>query len=543
VHDPLWLLTRQWQFGEFAAQDAGSPSVVTIHGTSAHLNAWRPVGADAWVPYDPSTTPPDVIVEAEPQPAQPDERRRVEAGAHFRALLADAGKLDELRNQLSAMAMHIDGADDSIVGLVTALGGVVPDPDALALAIQSGGFEQQGLGPMAAQWGQWWDQLREDHRPDCFDPTRFEHAVALSAGGVVLRAGGYLGDGFDWYCVDVDPDTAAAPAAAPYTFKDEALPSVVRYPGLPADRFWEMEDAQIDLGATDVSALDTGRLLLISFATVYGNDWFLAPLEVPIGSLTTLDQMLVRDVFDRLHVINRAGRDDPTWSMYTLDSPDADHWAATAMLMMPNSRGHIGEPVEQVSLTRDELANLGWAVQHRITDTRGQLVDCRGVWLQNRPPPKEPGALPAYRVQNSVPSYWYPLVAVGDASGVIHFALAQMSAESGGTAPAPQPPGRVLSNMSWLHEEELPRDGAALSRRPVLARWFDGSWYSWVRRQKSAGTGESSSGLMLTASGRPTRGRDDCRPDQMPLSWPGGPNNVQMNEPNNDHEKDQPCRQ
>src|SRR5206468_1050115 len=113
--------------------------------------------------------------------------------------------------------------------------------------------------------------------------------------------------------------------------------SVVRYPGLPADRFWEMEDAQIDLGATEVSALDTGRLLLISFATVYGNDWFLAPLEVPIGSLTTLDQMLVRDVFDRLHVINRASRDDPTWSMYTLDSPDPDHWAATAMLMMPSS--------------------------------------------------------------------------------------------------------------------------------------------------------------------------------------------------------------
>lgn len=26
IHDPAWALTRQWQLGEFAAQDAGSRS-------------------------------------------------------------------------------------------------------------------------------------------------------------------------------------------------------------------------------------------------------------------------------------------------------------------------------------------------------------------------------------------------------------------------------------------------------------------------------------------------------------------------------------
>ena len=35
VHDPLWLFTRQWQFGEFAAQDAASPAIVTLSGNSA----------------------------------------------------------------------------------------------------------------------------------------------------------------------------------------------------------------------------------------------------------------------------------------------------------------------------------------------------------------------------------------------------------------------------------------------------------------------------------------------------------------------------
>ncbi len=502
IHDPLWMLTRQWQFGEFAAQDAGSPALVNFQGTSQLINAWRPRGATDWVNYDPTATPLDVAVEAEAHTDGDDELLRAELGAHFRALLADSGQLHDFSAQLSGMALPVDPIDDSTVGLIPAVGGTVPDPDGLDLANGSGGFAQEGIQAVADQWSRWRDQITEDHNPDCFDSNRFEHAAELSVGGVVLRADSYLGDGFDWYCLDVDPDTLAALAAAPYKFTDEtALPSVVRYSGLPADRFWEMEDAQIDLGAAEVTALDTGRLLLISFATVYGNDWFLAPLEVPVGSLTTLDLMLVRDVFDRQHVINRAGRDDPSWSMFTLDSSDsgdsASEWASTGLLMVPCTGGQSGQPLEHVGLTRDELANLGWAVQHRVTDSRGRLVDCRDRWLKVMPPAEQPRQ-PTYRVQTVVPDYWFPLVPIALSPGLIHFTRGQIAApDPGSPEPPSQAPGRLIADMSWLHEEELPREGATVVRRPVLARWFDGSWYRWIRREKSAGTGESSSGLLF----------------------------------------------
>lgn len=49
----------------------------------------------------------------------------------------------------------------------------------------------------------------------------------------------------------------------------------------------------------------------------------------------------------------------------------------------------------------------------------------------------------------------------------------------------------------------MPREGVQVTRRPVLARWVDGSWHSWVRREKSPGTGESSSGLAFDTV-RPT---------------------------------------
>ena len=51
IHDPLWLLARQWQFGEFDGEDTGSPAAAQVviesaplslsTGTSIHFE-WRP---------------------------------------------------------------------------------------------------------------------------------------------------------------------------------------------------------------------------------------------------------------------------------------------------------------------------------------------------------------------------------------------------------------------------------------------------------------------------------------------------------------------
>ena len=42
LHDPLWLLARQWQFGEFAAEDAGSPVAVHVGSTTVPVSSWLP---------------------------------------------------------------------------------------------------------------------------------------------------------------------------------------------------------------------------------------------------------------------------------------------------------------------------------------------------------------------------------------------------------------------------------------------------------------------------------------------------------------------
>jgi hypothetical protein len=96
-----------------------------------------------------------------------------------------------------------------------------------------------------------------------------------------------------------------------------------------------------------------------------------------------------------------------------------------------------------------------------------------------------------YGVQTVVPDYWFQLVPVEVRAGVIQFRLAELT----GPGLDSRPEGRLIVPRLWVHKEEVPREGVDVTRRSVLARWFDGSSHSWIRRQKGPGSGESSSGL------------------------------------------------
>lgn len=487
IHDPAWALTRQWQLGEFAAQDAGSPVLVELAGQSTLISDWRASLDDSedWIPYHPRQGPLDELIEAE-ETLPVDERMRVEGGAHFVRLLDEARQSDKLPAVLEAVGFDppLEPSGDEL-DFVSLLAPKVPDAQRLADAIDAGSLSVAGIAQVAKRWHAWWQALQPDPGPDTFDEHRFEHHAAFSVSNLVLRAEEYLGDGLDWFSVDVDPNQVAQPAGETHRFTREALASPVRFGGLPADRFWEMEDAQIDLSSADVSTLDTGRLLLIAFAEVYGNDWFLLPLEVPAGSLTTIEQVLVTDTFGQQQVIERAGRDNPAWNMFTV------HGADDGLLVMPSERGVTGDVLETIALARDELANLAWAIETEYTDERGRLVSRRDRWLAIEPDPPEPGELPAYAVQTIVPDYWLPLVPHQVSVNSIRFALVPLLQPGADSKSL----GRLLTPDMWLHEEEVPREGAAVTRRPVLARWFDGSTHAWTRREKNPGGGESSSGL------------------------------------------------
>src|SRR5262250_1504811 len=71
IYDPLWLLARQWQFGEFQGEDNGSPVMARWRAESARLTRYH-AGAEAPKPeespppsYDGSRMPLETLIERE----------------------------------------------------------------------------------------------------------------------------------------------------------------------------------------------------------------------------------------------------------------------------------------------------------------------------------------------------------------------------------------------------------------------------------------------------------------------------------------------
>jgi hypothetical protein len=84
IRDPLWMLTRQWQFGEFRGEDAGSPAYIETSYRCSPFVGWR-------IPNHPMqdlTGPLEAMIQRET--VTPDDFMRVELGQTFEHLLAQS---------------------------------------------------------------------------------------------------------------------------------------------------------------------------------------------------------------------------------------------------------------------------------------------------------------------------------------------------------------------------------------------------------------------------------------------------------------------
>jgi hypothetical protein len=288
----------------------------------------------------------------------------------------------------------------------------------------------------------------------------------------------------------------------------KAVPAPLRYGGMPLPRFWAMEDAQVDFGSVDASAADLGRLLLVEFATVYGNNWYVQPLHLPDASLTLLATVLVTDSFGRQLLCTRANDVQPQWRLFTLDTApgQAAHAAQGALFLPPSATGvHQGAPIETVQFLRDDMADLVFGVEARVEDGLGRGIDRRAQWQAPPPPRVHAPGLPVYRVETTVPDYWLPLAPerlAGQQS--VRLRLSPLEVIVNGAPQLNLPLGALLNSRVdgqrlWVHEAEVPREGMRLDRLHRLARWHNGQTQLWTARLRHVGRGEGASGLRFDA--------------------------------------------
>jgi hypothetical protein len=217
---------------------------------------------------------------------------------------------------------------------------------------------------------------------DAWLPSRFEYDVGCAApqGDVeaVMRADEYHHGQLEWYALERHPEQTRLgdvprPAQPPERVVHTFMPMSVVFEGMPNTRWWSFEDRRTNFGDVRPDTTDLGKLLLMEFALVYGNDWFVLPYTLPIGTVTDVKGIALTNVFGERTWIEPlrepASADFGTWSMFTLSTPPASEATpplARLVLLPTAPKVQESTAQEQVVLVRDEMANMVWGVERQV---------------------------------------------------------------------------------------------------------------------------------------------------------------------------------
>ncbi len=380
VRDPLWMLTRQWQLGEFQGEDAASPLTARIAYQHQRTGLIALRDGDA-VRFDPPAMPLETRVEREPIPLTvrelasgrvfSDVLLAIRLGKQLLRLMEDA-TLDGhyglylgefpiriLPDSAPGVPARVEDAEGQ--ALATSVEGRIADGIAVWRAAMLGihdswldgqpGGDKPALKALVAGFADRCSQLvgRLFTQPDSADDSawvanhlEYQFAAgpqAISGGGddasggnpPVLRADQYCHGHLDWHSFDAYLDRplpiaegAAAPVPPDVPDVDPEqvesfLPAPVRFKGQPQPRFWEMEESQTDFGKIDTSATGLLHLLLAEFGLIYSNDWFMLPHPMDVNTVCEVRGILVDDTFGRHTFIRAAGRGPETaWQRFAM---------------------------------------------------------------------------------------------------------------------------------------------------------------------------------------------------------------------------------
>ena len=331
VHDPVWFLGRQWQLGEHRGRDAASPALV--HVTVIET----PVTGPSTAPEDdPRITPPEAIIESEPEQWWT-IGRRVRVGRALRsAVPAGAGATIPISCSPGS-ARHTTG---STVACSTA-------------------SRCTGSGPRSA-----WPTpcsppraCRPSSPPTTGNPPSSPTRRRSAAGPVTLsipqprrrRRRLVLG-----HC----QRTAIRPLprrrwCAPAT--RHASPTTARH----TRGGGRSRTTATTRGPSRRTGRTSPRCCSIHVTASHGDDWFTAPLLSPTGTLVAVTGMEVDDVMG----LTTTSRPVADWSMFHVSGRRPGElliWPTVANPLTGTSA------LDEVLLGIDEDANVLWAVEQRV---------------------------------------------------------------------------------------------------------------------------------------------------------------------------------
>lgn len=568
IHDPLWMLARQWQLGEFQGEDAGSPIEGHLHMTATPLTKYAagPLPAEKILPLD-RNIPLEAVLEREVVRRDQTKgglmqvRLAAEAGLQFLRFLSGNGAEQQrsfiissfpLRSHTMELQQPLDPdaerfllvmsgrAPNGILlyAILKAIRDSTPD-GSLSPEVRAGirawkGWNQasnQEVQKAVTAWLAWYEQGLFCEPPPQGNPSwqenRMEYAATVSCppsgdvGEVTLTAPEYTDGYLDWYSFEVAGSSLKAATRDDLTddekkresLSSSAIPIPITYRGMPASRYWEFEDAGVDFGEVNAGPQQLAMLLLVQFGLVAGDDWYVIPVVVPVGTLCRTNGLVVADTFGEYTLVQSARTVDSAapvhaelpWDLWRLSRNNPDDGKLSDALFLPPTLGESlrGAPVEEVLFLRDEMANMAWAVERIVEGALGTPLNRSEEYFRSRKPRPKPAATTSgsspsttnlnYQLVTDVPPHWVPLIPARQ-NGSPQIWLRREPRWTNGIRGQILEPNR---DQLDLHEEEVPREGARVTRAFQLARWTGGETYLWMGRRKQVGRGEGSSGLQF----------------------------------------------
>jgi hypothetical protein len=475
VRDALWMISKQWQMGEFIGDDAGSPVLAKAHIATTALTKYQP-GEDAPMLFE-KDVPLEVKVEHQEIPFQLGQQMvsldiRLLMGRQWLKLIEQEQVVGNLKqNYIQKYSIEIPKPDEeSDAGICAhvetwqqfaaaskrkmdgyrlyfylkkdaghhAYDGI-PGVDTTA--------KKTAIDNLAKKYIQWFERLYYqpvDQTNPSWRPAYLEHQFSCSApqgtAEKVLTAYEYYHGHLDWYNLDIDQDQSqldAVPGQPPAKdieggITHSFVPTSVTFGGMPHPRWWTFENWKTNLSFIEPDTTDLNKLLLLDFVLVYSNDWFLVPFTLPVGSLAQVKGLMVTNVFGESTWVEAAGsgsdEDWQRWNMYSLNIRGTEDVPADlSLVLLPVARKVLeGKPMEEIYLLRDEIANMVWGVESIIPLATGKSKPGKEAGyelkakLQQLLDAKSPNSQEditykaniRYQIVNSVPEQWIPFIPV-----------------------------------------------------------------------------------------------------------------------------------
>ena len=461
VHDPLWFLGRQWQLGEHHGTDSASPALVHLTVTETPVT-----GRSAEPDDDPRVTPPEAIIESEP-----DQWWTI--GRRVRVGIALRSKVPAPRREDPALL---------IAGLPAPyhpLNGQVLDGFALyrarvELSLTTAQFTALGVPATEPE--------------DNWQPTELAYTANFQAGQTTLTIPRHDGGDIDWYSSTADND-AFAPGAP--SMVRTSYPTRVSYDGAPHPRWWQIEDVRYDQGAVAPHRTRLASLMMIHLTASHGDGWFTAPLVSPTGTLVTVTRMQVEDVMGMM--LDLPAAED--WSLFRITGRKPEE-----LLVVPTVANPLAAttPLDDVTLGINEDANVLWAIERRVDGIELVEPDREDVPAPIGAPTGNVVVTAARRYRyvpsTAVPQLWHPYLMsdAGNVRRLVQARLADLNLRP--VVPRPGPTSRLLRDPAAGPAEPahqiapgaLPRTGLRIQRRHVLGRRVDGQPVLWVQRRRTS---------------------------------------------------------